>query len=606
MTKPKTRRVFRFAEYRCARIGGRRHEANRILFEWLCDDGDRAALYKHLKGKALAVPTRVRHEDDPAPPLSQQPLQGHEHMWLLTGCKDIEHVLENAGAEFSNLPYRLLGTGTFMLGLDPTARPDWHGIQRGAGIASLNVSKADVDTMVALAFEQAAVLSLARKRFDLAELAEQAALRFCGVLFGFASSDHALLEDALRRGYRALTYINLGRHFVSEPDTLPAAREALARLMRRADELLGEYNRLERYPNEPSPYYAPSKQRDDWPVGVTPPSDHGLSGWVPVLKQWGLLPCNPLSGEQLAVIVVGMLVGIVGNVQASVCIAVEHILKTQSTGNQPQDVAKQIDDALLRNPPVAFLPRLVLKQSAKLPSGATLPKDAQVVLCLGAATQGPCSTSLADLIFGGEKGLHRCIGQHLAGPLIKHVVSRVLRLPGLAHSIDAVDGDAISLSKRWGFACESFPLEYRRDRRLAQQPLQVIMRIKSPVADNAARLRRLIRDGAPKIERALREARHVHFAWFQLIEGDTQLVLQTVYDGDFDAYIQHFALKVDDVFDQLFQYIEDAPPLPVGDFPEAFVETIRRFNRAPTAGYFFSAYPHHEVWNILRYSRSDL
>ena len=44
----------------------------------------------------------------------------------------------------------------------------------------------------------------------------------------------------------------------------------------------------------------------------------------------------------------------------------------------------------------------------------------------------------------------------------------------------------------------------------------------------------------------------MHFAWFELIEGDTVLVLHTVYDGTFSAYIQDFALRVGDLFDALF------------------------------------------------------
>ena len=121
------------------------------------------------------------------------------------------------------------------------------------------------------------------------------------------------------------------------------------------------------------------------------------------------------------------------------------------------------------------------------------------------------------------------------------------------------------------------------------------MRLKSPVRDNADRVREVIRAGAPRIEEALRESRHVHFAWFELIESDTVLVLHTVYDGPFSAYIQHFALKVGDLFDALFECIENPPPMPVDEFPDEFVAHIQRYDRAPAMGYFFSAYPRSEV-----------
>jgi hypothetical protein len=610
------RKPFNYSEFTaCADAPHRDQEANRIMYGWLADKGDRAALYRALESTGyVQVPSRVRHEDDPAPPLNapNQPLQGHDTVYLITKCCDIEHVLENKGGSFSNRPYRTLGTGAFMLGLDRPddgQTPDWHKVQRDVGVAAIAMPAAithhDLCTLCQLAFDQAAVISLARKHFDLADFSEQVALRFCQVLFGFAASDFALLEDALRRGYRALTYQNFARHFLSEPDAVPAARDAMARLLKRTDELLREYDRVKRYPDEPPPSYSPNPQRHGWPEGVTPISEYGLSGITPLMKSWaGHL--GPLSGEQLAVLVVGMMTGIVGNVQAGVCIAVEHILSRPCCANST--ATDRLDDkttcalmteAFALDPPVPFLPRLVSRDVC-LPSGLRLKENDQLILCIGAATTKRGADYSDALIFGGAKGMHSCIGKHLAQPLMSYTVRETLRLPGLAERLDPVTGEVLGLEKRWGFACESYPFEYRRDRRLAQQPLQVIMRVKSPVAENSAKLRRLIRDGAPKIERALRQARHVHFAWFQLIDGDTQLVLQTVYDGDFDAYIEHFALKVDDVFDQLFQYIEDAPPLPVGDFPEAFVETIRRFNRAPVAGYFFSAYPDLETWNALR------
>lgn len=85
-----------------------------------------------------------------------------------------------------------------------------------------------------------------------------------------------------------------------------------------------------------------------------------------------------------------------------------------------------------------------------------------------------------------------------------------------------------------------------------------------------------------------------------MIEADTVLVLHTVYDGPFGAYLQHFALQVGDLFDVLFQYIEDPPPTPVHKFPNEFVAHLLRYNRAPAMGYFFSAYPRSEVARIIR------
>jgi hypothetical protein len=188
----------------------------------------------------------------------------------------------------------------------------------------------------------------------------------------------------------------------------------------------------------------------------------------------------------------------------------------------------------------------------------------------------------------------------LAWPLIVETVRYVMRLPGLAERLDPLDATPIGLERRWGFACERYPLTHRRDRRVAQGSLNVAMKIKAPVKENADRLRVVISSGAPRIDELLREARHVHFAWFEFVEHDSVLVLHTVYDGDFAAYIQHFALRAGDLFDKLFECIEDPPPMPVAKFPDEFVAHIQRYNRPPAMGYFFSAYPRTETARIMR------
>jgi hypothetical protein len=41
-----------------------------------------------------------------------------------------------------------------------------------------------------------------------------------------------------------------------------------------------------------------------------------------------------------------------------------------------------------------------------------------------------------------------------------------------------------------------------------------------------------------------------------------------------------------------------APPMPVDEFPQDFVNLIRRFNQAPEANFFFSAQPNAEAAQI--------
>ena len=95
--------------------------------------------------------------------------------------------------------------------------------------------------------------------------------------------------------------------------------------------------------------------------------------------------------------------------------------------------------------------------------------------------------------------------------------------------------------------------------------------------------------GAPRIEFKLAESRQVHFAWFLLLDNDSQLALFTTFDGDFDAYLKHFALEVGTLFDKLFDCLADPPPLPVAQYPDEFVAKVKQYNRTPLGGYFFNS-----------------
>jgi hypothetical protein len=134
----------------------------------------------------------------------------------------------------------------------------------------------------------------------------------------------------------------------------------------------------------------------------------------------------------------------------------------------------------------------------------------------------------------------------------------------------------------------------------AQHPLLVSMPVKPPTAVHAEQLKRVIQVGAPRIEKMLRESKHVHFACFVLLENDSQLMLLTVFDRGLDPYVEHFALQVGSLFDRLFEHMVHAPPMPVDEFPQDFVKLIRRFNQAPEANFFFSAQPNAEAAQIQR------
>lgn len=596
--------------------------ASRMLFEWLSDDRERANLYRCLlhNRRVLAFQSRANAMDgmkcDPDPVFQQT-------AYLLSARNLVKSALADKD-DFSNFPYKSLGSGTFMLGLDGGD----HNNQRAFAIACLEYDPAIISALSQAAFLAGAVQPLKRRNFDLADLSEQIAVRFAGFLFGFAQVDHVLLQESMRLAYRALNYQILGRHFVSDPFALDTANIAMGKLLIRVAELIDLYRarvgreQEDEYQNIETELKKVREFKDE-------KDGKPLERFEPVLKRIvaNKSPGPSYTSNEIAVIVVGLIAGSIGNVQASVSIVLNELFRDcerfklaaeraalawagdESAGKQLENM---IWEALRLNPPAAFLTR---KAKRPIP-GTGIPEGAVVVLAMGAATCDGDGLNDPDrhnenrgskdysLIFGGPLGdgrfIHQCVGRHLAMPLIVHIVREVLCLPGLCESLDPRTGRPSGLRKLWGIQCQEYPLEFNREEILRQSPLIVIMKVKTPVSVHAEALKTIIKYGAPQIEKTLDDARHVHFASFLFIENDTKLVLQTVYDRDFDAYIEYFALKIGPLFDLVFTHIEDAPPSPVSEFPKEFVDTMRRYNAQPVAGYFYSAYPTAEVWMIRK------
>ncbi len=592
--------------------GAAKGKQNRLLLDWLDDDAHRATLFRLINhdGGKLTFPSRDAWErpcdcDGPQHP-GPLPQVGHRDVEIVTDRNRITEILKDDGSRYSNRLYAELGGGSFMLALDPK-RAVAHPAQRAAFLASFPHDTNLLADLSHRACRAAAVSALRAADFDLAVYAEQAAVRYCQKLMGYGLANYTLLESSLRTAYQALVYQVLGRHFVTDPLAVQQSKLAMGQLLKRTSALIDAYGRADED--------VIKRCRDtDLPAGFN----------KPVLQKLGEMD-DDLNGEQRAVIAVGAAVGTVGNVQAAACIAVQALFASQpsrpvavaSAGDSlwtrarrlalkvpPADALDSlqlnewktlIQGLLQKNPPIPFLPRLELDSR-----GLAANPGKELLLALGGATLGKDDVD-DPLVWGlATGGTHWCAGQALAWPLICEIVRQVMALPNLEERLDAEDASVIGLKKRWGFACESYPLTHRRDRLVMQSSLNVAMRVKSPVKDNADRVREVIQSGAPRIEQALRESRHVHFAWFELVESDTVLVLHTVYDGPFEAYLQDFALKVGVLFDLLFECIEDPPPMPVDLFPTEFVAHLQRYDRRPAMGYFFSAYPKSSVAAILR------
>ena len=480
-----------------------------------------------------------------------------------------------------------------MLGLDPGPgynNVDWHQAQRHLIDEALHYYDAPgLATLAKIAVQQAALTCLSRPEVDLAQFAEQASLRYMGQLYGYAFHDHGLLEEASRATYRALQYLAVGQHFVTEPGTLPAAQQTLGRLVGRTGELMEAYTRLGR-----SPRLYGRESHKTWPDAVQPWSELGLESALgePLLKRLPELgaqsPANQLSGRDRATVAATLLAGTLGNVQTAVCLLVQSLLADGQARREAElakcDVAlwHELERRMALQPPVPVLPRRSRVSVGKIPA------DADCLLLLEALPNCP---HVWGAVAGRPSAPHACMGGPLAQPLILQLVRHTLGLRGLRPALDKLTGEALEVERLWGFAATRYLLHYDRERVRVQQNLIVSMRVKAPVAENAAHLRRLIMQAVPRIEHALNGFGHLHFAWFEFSDDETQLVLRTIYDGQFEAYVQYFAQRAGDLFDGLFEYLEDAPLRPVSEHPHEFVETIRRFNRVPLAGYLYSAYP---------------
>jgi len=134
-----------------------------------------------------------------------------------------------------------------------------------------------------------------------------------------------------------------------------------------------------------------------------------------------------------------------------------------------------------------------------------------------------------------------------------------------------------------------------------QNPLTLVMPLASPderrtVESKLEHLQSLSREANP-VMAALDHLGTVHFARF-VFTDDTHLAVITTYDGDFDAYINDFVDSIGDVFNDLLQHMDQAPPLPVQQHRQEFLDYVRRHDLRCLPP-FYSAYPDRTVLDII-------
>jgi hypothetical protein len=87
----------------------------------------------------------------------------------------------------------------------------------------------------------------------------------------------------------------------------------------------------------------------------------------------------------------------------------------------------------------------------------------------------------------------------------------------------------------------------------------------------------------------------LHFAHFVALPNN-YMGFFTVYDGSFEKYMQDFTEKIGPIFDALYRFVEDHPPIPVAKNAEAFAKYTATNNYPPIG--FYTAYPGLAVQDI--------
>ena len=127
-----------------------------------------------------------------------------------------------------------------------------------------------------------------------------------------------------------------------------------------------------------------------------------------------------------------------------------------------------------------------------------------------------------------------------------------------------------------------------------QSPLLTYMSFKSRLQGFALKLvgSALLHD---KGTEGLASVGTVHFSDWVPFENN-HIGFFTIFDGDFEKYIQDFADKTTVVFDTLFPHVIGAPPTSVAKNAQAFYQWALENNHPPIG--FYSAYPGLSVQDI--------
>ena len=541
---------------------------------------------------------------------AQQPIFETPDFVLVTRHQDVAEVFSHE--DFSVEPYREAGTTNFVLGLDnPEHDPVRKRLEDTLQWTQKQLTQDEPSIRKSVAEAAAQVIAAAQPRGQLdlpAQFGRLIPLRIVADYFGVPDVER--VGNWTRDLFRAFFYTTFGQYVAPNPLAGTIVKE-------KAEQARQEF----------AAYVAGLVEHSS-------PNASTLIGRM-LASQGGV--AAPLAIPAIARNVVGLINGMVDNINIFLTNAMAELL------SRPQELEKavaaaQADDApqlrrylweALRFNAFPFaLPRKCHTQhvlASAEPWATVIPAGKRVFAVIGSAMMdeivmgepshfNPDRSEDRYLYFGPRSDIHVCVGKAIAEILLGEMAKHLLRLDGirradglageLQYEEGLLKGFTIAFGPTAGAAsrkalAHSQPLPSPEP---VQQALTAIMTIKQPVEIHANALKLLLAEKFTSVKALLNRVGTVHFARFVFLENDSKLALITTYDGSFDNYIKNYIELAGELFDAMLTHMQGAPPLPVRQYRQEFVDYVRRVDltapeRAPTVA-FYSAYPTLTVQNI--------
>jgi len=132
-----------------------------------------------------------------------------------------------------------------------------------------------------------------------------------------------------------------------------------------------------------------------------------------------------------------------------------------------------------------------------------------------------------------------------------------------------------------------------------QQCMNLVMPLADKTAVGRAKAAGAVAANVDEIFTGLSNVGTVHFARFDLIDGN--LCMFSVYDGDLENYIRDFISVFGSVFDALMEFVEHKPPTPCRLNPEAFIDWVNAHDAFQIRGDVPSLFPNErKIANLPR------